>query len=88
MHLAELTKRHFSFIKKAKLVPRIQPSGGRKLQLLRHQDRACMVDRHTFFDIAQLARVIVRTAEIIAIPTLRYRGTVNAAVGEQCILTE
>ena len=88
MHLAELAKRHFSFIKKAELVSYIQSSGCRKLQLLRHQDRACMVDRHTFFNIAQLAGVIIRTAEIIAIPTIRYRGAVNAVVGEQRILAE
>ena len=47
-----------------------------------------MIDHHAFFDIAQLARVIVRTAEIIAIPTIRYRGAVNAVVGEQRILAE
>ena len=37
MHLAELTKCHVALIEKAELVPYIQPSGGRKLQLLRHQ---------------------------------------------------
>ncbi len=47
-----------------------------------------MVDRHTFFDIAQLAGVIIRASEIIAIPTIRYHGAVNTAVGGQCILAE
>lgn len=88
IHLAELAKRHFSFIKKAKLISCIQPSGCRKPQLLRHQNRACMVDHHTFFDIAQLAGVIICAPEVIAMPAVWYRRTVNATVGEQHILAE
>ena len=42
-----------------------------------------MVDYNTFFDKAQLTGIIACTAEVIAVPALRYGSAVDSCVGEQ-----
>ena len=83
MRLAELTERHAAFIEKTELIPHIQPPGLRHRQLFRHQHRACVVDHNIFFHVAQLTGIIVRAANVIAVPALRHGITGNTSVGEQ-----
>ena len=83
MRLAELTERHVAFIEKTEFIPHIQPSGLRHRQLFRHQHRACVVDHNIFFHVTQLAGIIVRAANVIAVPALRHGITGDAPVGEQ-----
>lgn len=83
MRLAELAERHVAFIEKTELIPHIQPSGLRHRQLFRHQHRACVVDHNIFFHVTQLAGIIVRAANVIAVPALRHGITGNTSVGEQ-----
>ena len=72
MRLAELTERHVAFIEKSEFIPNIQPPGFRHRQLFRHQHRARVIDHHTFLNVTQLAGVIVRATEVIAVPAFRY----------------
>ena len=83
MRLAKLTERHVAFIEKTELIPHIQPSGLGHRQLFRHQHRACVVDHNIFFHVAQLTGIIVRAANVIAVPALRHGITGNTPVGEQ-----
>ena len=83
MRLAKLTERHVAFIEKTELIPHNQPPGLRHRQLFRHQHRACVVDHNIFFHVAQLAGIIVRAANVIAVPALRHGITGNTPVGEQ-----
>ena len=81
MRLAELAERHVAFIEKTELIPHIQPPRLRHDQLFRHQHRACVVDHNIFFHVAQRTGIIVRAANVIAVPALRHGITGDAPVG-------
>ena len=60
-----------------------QASIFRQFQRLCHQNGACMVYNHSFFHTDRISRIVVRTAQIIAINALWQIIASNPSVGEQ-----